>query len=110
MFDKKIIIIGLVSIIMNGVTTHVQAGAKIHDSLSAKSFYVGEEFTYEILVSGAQKVEVDEPEESEDLRIQFVEKIKMDKATPPGIALRYRMMPTKPGIVYIPNFFLSWQN
>jgi hypothetical protein len=107
MFDKKIIIIGLVFIIMNAVTTHVQAGAKIHDSLSAKSFYVGEEFTYEILVSGAQKVEVDEPEESEDLRIQFVEKIKMDQATPPSIALRYRMMPTKPGIVYIPNFLLE---
>jgi len=80
------------------------AGPKMHVNMSTKSYFVGEEFTYELLISGAEKVEISEPEESDELRIKFVERVKMDQSTPASISLRYRMMPMKPGMISLPVF------
>ncbi len=96
-----------IALIMSATTNRAWAEARLHTSMSSKSFYVGEEFTYEILVSGAKNVKAGEPDGSDDLRIQFVEKIALpqsDLTKLPDIALRYRMMPMTPGMVLLPMF------
>jgi hypothetical protein len=103
---KQMILMGL-AFLVSGVGTHVLADPKIHTTISSKSFYVGEEFTYEILVSGAKKVSQSEPDSTENLRVQFVEKILLpqkDGTQPPDVALRYRMIPMSPGMVPLPMF------
>lgn len=69
---------------------------------SAESFFVGQEFQYEILISGATRVQLDEPDESEGLGVQFVEKITMGDLDPPALCLRFRMVPMQPGMVQLP--------
>ncbi|NWK54215.1 BatD family protein [Verrucomicrobiaceae bacterium N1E253] len=75
---------------------------KIHVGKSTKSFFVGESFTYEILVSGAKKVEVSEPESNDELSIRFLEKVEMPQTNPPSVAVRYRMIPMIPGTIMMP--------
>jgi len=93
--------------LMVALLSSAHADVKIHTSMSSKSFYVGEEFTFEILVSGANEVKVEEADESEGIRVKFLEQITLPKK--PGektssTAVRYRMMPTVLGSVRIPVF------
>jgi len=107
---SKTSILLTLAFLLSAALHHAHAEPKIHVNLSAKSFYVGEEFTYEILVSGAKKVEAQEPDGSDDLRIQFVEKINIppsDPAQAPSVALRYRMIPMSPGTIPIPMFSID---
>lgn len=80
---------------------------KMHVRHSTPSHFVGQEFTYEILISGTTEVKFDEPDESDDLSVKFLEKVTMDKVTPPSVALRFRMIPMKPGMIQLPMITLE---
>jgi len=75
---------------------------KMNTSMSAKSFFVGQEFLYEILVSPADKVNVEEIEGDDDLAIQFLKKERLEKDDISTVVLRYRMIPLAAGMVMIP--------
>jgi len=88
----------------------VQAGIRIHTTMSAESFYVGEEFTFEILVSGASKVKAEIADVSDGLQVKFLEQIKLPKKSGVDgqtIAIRYRMMPMAVGELHIPVFMVK---
>ena len=105
--NLKFIIFLTLAFTLSAQINTAYAEAKIHTTISSQSFYVGQEFTYEVLISGAKKVTVADPEESDDLRVKFIEKIVMDASEPSGVALRYRMMPMTPGMVHIPAFHIN---
>ena len=87
-----------------------QAGVQMYTSMSAKSFYVGEEFTFEILVSGANEVKVQAPDDHEGLQVKFLDQIKLPKKSGQKVstqAVRFRMMPTVVGDVHIPVFVVE---
>ena len=83
------------------------AEVKMHSSIADKSFYVGEAFTYEILIDGAKKVTPDEVPESSDLHIKFLEMTQGREDSPTSIALRYKLVPTQPGYIALPVFMLE---
>ncbi|MCP5538086.1 MAG: BatD family protein [Akkermansiaceae bacterium] len=93
----------IAAFMMSAVIGLTAPEAQMHVSMSAKSFYVGEEFLYEILISPADKVTADEAEGDDELAIQFLkqEVIKRDDIS--TVVLRYRMMPLSPGAVMLPS-------
>ena len=76
--------------------------AKLHVAMSAKSFFVGEEFLYEILISPAEKVTADEIEGDDELAIKFLKQELIKRGDISTVVLRYRMMPLSSGSVMIP--------
>ncbi|BDS06108.1 hypothetical protein NT6N_11480 [Oceaniferula spumae] len=76
--------------------------ANFHTTMSAQSFFVGEEFLYEILISPAEKVDVEEVEGDDDLAIKFVKQETVKRDDISTVVLRYRMMPLSAGAVMIP--------
>lgn len=85
-------------------SNYVQADVQFHVAKSAKSFFVGQEFVYEILVRGAAEVKVNDPDDTEDISLKLIERVVMDQATPPSVAIRYRVLPMKPGMLMFPVF------
>jgi len=83
------------------------AEVKMHTSIVDKSFYVGEAFTYEILIDGAKKVTPDEVPESDHLLIKFLEMTQGREGSPTSVALRYKLIPTQPGYLPLPIFTLD---
>ena len=83
------------------------AEVKIHSSIADKSFYVGEAFTYEILIDGAEKVTPDEVPESSELHIKFLEMTRGREGSATSIALRYKIAPIQPGYIVLPIFMLE---
>ncbi|MEO1856589.1 MAG: BatD family protein, partial [Rubritalea sp.] len=83
------------------------AEVKIHSSIADKSFYVGEAFTYEILVDGAKKVTPNEAPESSELHIKLLEMTQGRAGSPTSVAVRYKLVPLQPGYVSLPVFTLD---
>ena len=78
--------------------------AKIHVILSAKSFFVGEEFVYEILISPAAadlKVVADAGVSDDDLAVKLVGQTRVESDGASGVSIRYRMIPLRAGEVRI---------
>lgn len=86
-----------------GVASDAAPSTKLHTTMSATSFFVGEEFIYEILVSDAEQVKVEELVGDGSLAVKWVEQIKVEHAGVSTVALRYRMMPMRAGSVRIPS-------
>ncbi|MBK1854328.1 BatD family protein [Verrucomicrobiaceae bacterium 5K15] len=84
------------------ITAIAAPEVSLHSSMSAKTFFVGEEFQFEILVSPADRVDIEEVESTDDLAIQFVKKEVVKGDAFSTVALRYRMMPMSAGMVAIP--------
>lgn len=83
------------------------AEVKMHSSIADKSFYVGEPFTFEILIDGAKKVTPDDAPESSELHIKFLEMAQGREGSPTSVALRYKLVPIQPGYIALPVFTLD---
>ncbi|MEP2774991.1 MAG: BatD family protein [Luteolibacter sp.] len=79
------------------------AAPSLHVAMSESTFYVGEEFRYEILITGAKKVSVDEIEGDDTLAIQFSGQTATERNGEKGFALTYRMMPLSSGLILLPD-------
>ncbi|MDP4646493.1 MAG: hypothetical protein NWS80_05130, partial [Akkermansiaceae bacterium] len=75
------------------------AAPSLHVDISESTFYVGEEFRYEILITGAEKVSADEIEGDDTLAIQFTGQTAVERGGEKGFALTYRMMPLDNGLI-----------
>ncbi|MDP4624431.1 MAG: BatD family protein [Akkermansiaceae bacterium] len=78
------------------------AAPSLHVDISESTFYVGEEFRYEILITGAEKVSADEIEGDDTLAIQFTGQTAVERGGEKGFALTYRMMPLDNGLIILP--------
>ena len=107
MLKAKLILVAVGALMTSLVTSHAAPVAKLHTTMSSKSFFVGEEFVYEILVSHAAKVAVDEVEGDDSLAIQFLQQEHIKRGEVSTVALRYRMMPMRAGAVMIPSLSIQ---
>lgn len=107
MLKVRLILTLLVTLVTGGATCNAAPGAQLHTTMSSKSFFVGEEFVYEILVSRAAKVVVDEIEGDDTLAIQFLKQEYVKDGDLSTVVLRYRMMPLRAGAVMIPSLSIQ---
>ncbi len=107
MLTAKLILSAAVALVTGVLTCNAAPGARLHTTMSSKSFFVGEEFVYEILVSHATKVEVDEVEGDDTLAIQFLKEEHIKRGDLSTVALRYRMVPLRAGAVMIPSLSIQ---
>lgn len=106
-----------------GLTVNrAMADVQMHVTMSARTFYVGQEFYYEVLLKGVKEVKVHEVESGDDLQVQYVETIHLPRAAgfhqgtgKPnpreekllGVVVRYRVIPMKPGSLILPIFSMD---
>ncbi|WP_411825266.1 BatD family protein [Luteolibacter sp. AS25] len=83
-------------------TAPLAAIPTLKTSYSTKSYFVGEEFRYEVLINGAKEITADEPESSADLAVKFSGQTQAERDGLTTTVLTYRMLPLQQGNILMP--------
>jgi len=76
----------------------------VQAQVSAKSFYMGQSFTYTILVDGSNKVKPPYLNKVPGFAVKKLEERALSSANKTGYVLRYDMIPLESGKLTIPSF------
>ena len=91
------------------VTAHSQEPAEplIEAQVSAKSFYMGQAFSYSILIDGSNKVKPPYINNIPGFAVRKTEERALQSANKSGYVLRYDLIPLESGTLLIPGFPLE---
>lgn len=81
--------------------------AKLSSHFSTESFFVGEAFRYEVLVSGVDKLEIGDVDPSDSLAFKFLGKQVLKNGDEIGVALSYKVVPLRAGSLVLPQLTLE---
>ena len=75
---------------------------KVHAETAVKSFYLGEAFTLNVMVSGTDKVKAPEIDSISDFVMKKVSEAPVAHKDKKGFIIRYKMLPKRDGSLLIP--------
>ena len=79
-----------------------QEEVKVHAETSVKSFYLGEPFTLNVMVSGTDKAKAPEIDNLTDFAVKKVSETPVTYKEKKGYIIRYRLLPKRDGSLLIP--------
>lgn len=75
---------------------------KVHAETAVKSFYLGEAFTLNVMVSGNDKVKAPETDLINDFVVKKISEMPVAHKDKKGFIIRYKMLPKREGSLLIP--------